>query len=513
MSQFQPALKYQVQEMIYDSVNQPLDENNFYHQRQGAPSELTRKLTYLLGDMKKDYPLSMMTLGGIGYSKENFDSSAKELQDVQFTYPVMGRRFKASQIAKTDYTSTDLIGIGNSTFYLYFYDTWIKRFWIIMSSRGVTAYVLEDPIRQADGTYRYTCQLTPASETDTCPFSEVDYGASWIGMTTQVPESQSRSTDSNMVMPGLWKNQMGFHRHGMSWAGNSANKVMKFSLTNKDGVSTEMWMDWFMFQFEQEWLDICENAYWYSRYNRKIDGTIDLKDLITGKVIPTASGVLEQIQNKTTYASLTYNNLMNFVGDALYGQSDTDNMVIDLWTGKGGLREIDRAMKQEGKAMLGDWGFIADKFVTGSGGRAHDLMYGGFFAGFYHIDGYTIRVKYNPVFDHGRVAVNQQAGGYVHPETGFPMESYRMVFIDSNDYDGQPNIQHVCQTGRSYLHGVVKGLTPMPRSLELILGSGTTVSNLLSNDVDQASYTRFRSQGIQILRANRCFDIQCTAGL
>lgn len=511
MSQFQPALKYQVQEMIYDPVTM-LDENNFYHQRQGAPSELTRKLTFMLGDMKKSYPLSTMTLGGVGYSKENFESSAKEIQDVQFTYPVMGRRFKSSIVVKTDYTSADVIGKGHSEFYLYFSDNWIKRFWTIQSAKGVQAYVLEDPARQADGYFKYKCQLNPALDTDTVPFSEVDVNAAWIGMTTNVSESRSRSTDSNMVMPGLWKNQMSFHRHGMSWAGNSANKVMKFNITGYNGQSTEMWMDWFMFQFEQEWLDICENAYWYSRYNRRADGSIALKDLITGNTIPTASGLLEQIQNRSSYAKLTYNNLMNFVGDSLYGQSDTDNMVIDLWTGKGGLREIDRAMKQEGSAFLNNWGFVSDKFVSGSGGRQHDLMLGGFFSGFYHIDGYTIRVKYNPIYDHGRVAVNQQAGGYVHPETGFPLESYRMTFIDSNDYDGQPNIQHVCQTGRAYLHGVVKGLSPVPRSLELLLGSGTNVSNMLATDVDQASYTRFRSQGIQMLRGNRSFDLICLAG-
>lgn len=508
MAQYQPALKYQVQEMLFDALQNPLDENNFYHQRQGAPSELTRKLTFMLGDMKKQYPLSMMTLGGIGYNKDVFSNSAKELDDVQFTYPVMGRRFKASIVKKCDYSSTDKIGIGHSHFYLYFADNWIKRFWTIQSARGIQAYVLEDPEYQADGYWKYTCQLNPASDTDTVPFSEVDVNAAWIGITTHVPESRSRSTHSNMVMPGLFKNQMGFHRHGASWAGNAPNKVMKFTIEGSNGKKTEMWMDWFMYQFEQDWLDICENAYWYDRYNRRADGTIALKDLVTGNVIPTGSGVLEQIINKDTYARLTYNKLMNSIGDALYGQSDTDNMVIDLFTGKGGLREMDRAMKEEGKSFLTDWGNVADKFVSGTG---RELMLGGFFAGFYHIDGYTIRVKYNPVYDHGRVAVAQQAGGYVHPETGFPMESYRMTFLDTNDYDGQPNIQHVCQKERAFLHGVVKGLSPIPRSLQLILKSGTDVSNMLASEVDQSSYTRLRSQGIQILRGNRCFDLQCIA--
>jgi hypothetical protein len=46
-----------------------LDEQNFYHQKQGSPSELTRKLTYILGDYTKQYPISSMTLGSIGYNK------------------------------------------------------------------------------------------------------------------------------------------------------------------------------------------------------------------------------------------------------------------------------------------------------------------------------------------------------------------------------------------------------------------------------------------------------------
>lgn len=508
MAQFQPALKYQVTEGIYDAVD-CLDENNFYAQRQGSPSELTRKLTYMLGDYTKKYPLSMMTLGGIGLNEGQFKSSATELDDVQFTYPVMGRRFKGNRIAKTQYTSTDKIGIGHSEIFLYFYDNWIKRFWMIRSAHDYSVYVLEDPERQGDGTWKYKCQLNPANDTDTLPFAETDTDASWIGMFTAVPESRSRSTDSNMTMPGLYKNQMNFMRHGMSWAGNSANKVMKFNMKT-DKAETDVWMDWFMYQFELDWLDICENQYWYSQYNRKLDGTIALKDIVTGNTIPTGSGILEQITNRTTYASLTYENLMNFVGDALYGQSDTDNMIIDLWTGKGGMREIDRALKAETASLVTDFTGIADKFVTGTG---RELMLGGFFNGFYHIDGYTIRVKYNPIYDHGRVAVNQQAGGYVHPETGMPMESYRMTMIDTNDYDGQSNIRHVTQKGRAFLHGVVKGLTPMPRSLQMIMSSGTDVGGMLANDVDQSSYTRFRSQGIQMLRGNRSFDIQCTAGL
>ena len=82
-----PQLKYQVQEAIFDAKSM-LDEQNFYHQRQGSPSELTKKLTYILGDYNKSFPISTMTMGGVGYGNNR---SAVEIDDVQFTYPVMGR--------------------------------------------------------------------------------------------------------------------------------------------------------------------------------------------------------------------------------------------------------------------------------------------------------------------------------------------------------------------------------------------------------------------------------------
>ncbi len=56
---------YQVKEQVFDSKSM-LDELNFYHQNHGKVSELTKKLTYIMGDYNKNYPISMMTLGNLG---------------------------------------------------------------------------------------------------------------------------------------------------------------------------------------------------------------------------------------------------------------------------------------------------------------------------------------------------------------------------------------------------------------------------------------------------------------
>lgn len=504
-----PQMKFQVQEQIVDTKSL-LDEHNFYHQRQGVPSELTKKLTYILGNTTRNWPISTMTLGGVGYG---VTKSAVELDDVQFTYPVMGRRDKVSTVYSTEYTTGDTPGIGNSIFYVTFSDNWIKRFYVIQSESGIQAYVHSDGEPAASGGFRYACQMDPAGPLDFCPLNQLDPNVRWVELNTAVAESESRSTESKMIMPGKFKNQMTFMRAGISWAGNVANKIMNIKVKTDKG-ETDVWMDYAMWQFEERWAEECEHMYWYSRYNRATDGTVALKDMLTGKIIPRGSGMLEQITNKGTYSKLTYNTISNKVGDALFGQSDAMGMNITLMTGTGGKREFHRAMLDRGAQFFSAFGLfagnISDKFVTGSN---YNLMLGGYFDGFYHIDGYTIKLKYNPLFDIGRIA----QGGPLHPESGLPLESYRMVFIDDGDVDGMPNIQHVAQKGRAYMDGVSQGLTNMPRSIQILLGGvggGTnSTSKLLSTVQDKSEYTRMKSAGIQIMRGNRCFDLQCVAGL
>jgi len=504
MTSLFPAIKFQVQEQIFDSKSM-LDETNFYSQRQGQPSELTGVLTYILGSTNKNYPLSMMTLGGVGFGVNN---AAKELDDVQFHYPVMGHETKASVIFSTEYAAADKPGIGHGRFYATYTDNWIKRFYVIQSERGVQAYVHSDGVPMASGGYRYELQLDPATAEDYCNPNQLDPGVKWIEIHTAVAESESRSTESKMVMPGKFKNQMGFMRAGISWAGNAANKYMRMKIKTETGES-DLWMDLAMWQFEKRWMEECEHYYWYSRYNRLADGTIPLKDALTSKVIPRGSGALEQITNKSTYSKLSYKSLANKVGDALFGQNDTGGMNLTLFGGTGARREFHRAILAEGGSFIGPMGAgnIADKFVTGTG---NSLMLGGYFDGFYHIDGYTIKFKHNPIYDTGRVA----KASPLHPETGLPLESYRMTFIDDADVDGQPNIQHVAQKGRSFIEGVLRGLTPMPKSLMIKTNGNTSNERIdLGSTQDKSEYTRMKSGGIQILRANRCFDLQCVAGL
>lgn len=505
-------LRFQVQQDIFDAKSM-LDENNFYAQRHGEPAELSQQLTWLLGDSTRSFPLAMSTMGDIvttsGFKK---NSKVKELDDIQYTWPVMSRLNKACVVAAT--VSTANLGKGNQPFNLTFTDNWIKRNYMIESPLGVQAYVLGDGVKVSEG-YQYTLVLNAVSDKVSVPASETVAGALWCDLNTFNAESESRGTEFKRVAPGKYKNQMSIIRMSHQWAGNSASKVMSITISNPSvggGKPMRLWMDFEHYQFERAWLEEIEHLFWYSRYNRRANGDIPLKDPITGKPIPTSAGILEQVNNYLTYTRLTYAFLQNAIANAFFGLSDTDGMSITLYTGLGGMREFDRAMKESGtiqNLLAQGGGNVADKFVKGSGN--YDLIATGFFSGMYHIDGYYIKVKRNPIFDYGRRAVKSP----LHPETGFPAESYRMVFVDDGMFDGEPNLQFVCEKGRRFLHGVVTGLTKVPNQYRVIQGLSNLNGSkemgglgLISSDIDSASYHRLATAGLNLRRANTSLNLE-----
>ena len=488
--------KYVIRETTYNADGHR-DEDSWHAEGNGKPAKLSQQLTYLLGDSTKCYPLSMQFYGDI-LGKKN----TKVIDDYRYTYPVIGRENKPTLIAQTN--STASLGLGHSEFVLYFEDGRLKEQQLIEGPSYVQARIQK--IEKQGSIYKATCRLNAVSPNAVLPASDAVRGTKWMALYTPVSLEQSRGTDSNSVRPGTAMNQLGVIRKSMSW-GDKRNHDRVMDITVKtDKGSTNNWMSYFMYKFEREWLEECEHVFWYSRFNRDMDtGKVTLQDAITGRDIPTGAGILEQIPNYTTYTRLTYNLLADWMTRALFHQQDAANRQITLWTGKGGIREMDRAMKQEGIKQLQDWGFVADKFVTGEG---RNLMLGGFFDGFYHIDGYVVKVKYNPIFDYGRRAAVSKR----HPETGLPVESYRMVFIDDNNYDGQENIKYVSLEGENFQHAIVAGITdPPPGMGSNIQSISSSAAPIRSSDINEGSYHRMKSGGIQIMRANGCFHAEYAA--
>jgi hypothetical protein len=106
----------------------------------------------------------------------------------------------------------------------------------------------------------------------------------------------------------------------------------------------------------------------------------------------------------------------------------------------------------------------------------------------------------------------------LHPETGFPLESYRMVFIDDGEFDGEPNLQFVAEKGRRMLHGTVTGLTNAPRQYSLVKGSSSASPEFqgllqMASDKDAASYHRMATAGANLRRGNTSLHLQISPSI
>jgi len=244
-----------------------------------------------------------------------------------------------------------------------------------------------------------------------------------------------------------------------------------------------------MLQYKQEY----ETALWYGKQSYNADGETQLKDE-NGQPIIIGPGLFDQIINKETYSKLTEEKLRNVVGDLFFGMTDADNMEVTLYTGTGGAREFDKAMKNSLEANSYKQ-FNDRTFVTGSG---RELQMDGFFTSYKHVDGHVINVVKVPMFDHGPVAQASRK----HPESGYPLESYRMVFVDQSRYDGQANLQMINKKGREMVRWAVAGST-VPR--------GYSGNDLRASDIDGASVHFLKTCGVCLRRFDTSLDLQCVA--
>lgn len=454
------------------------DENSLANALLTQPDVLSPVLTHLAGREDKRFPLSFLTegLGNIKY-----------INGTEYNYPVIGPLNKAVIASKLTGN-----GLGHSYFKITFPEKLFVRQYLIETAGGdVQARIMREP-EKVSGGYEYTCQLTTPDSNAFITPDQVE-GKRFSQLFAPVSMSGSRGNESHWVAPSQMHNQISMIRKSYGYEGNAPNRVVNVEF-NINGKTTKLWYDFEEYQHMLRWKEEVEANFWYSKYNRDANGIIHLKD-DNGKPIPLGSGVLEQIPNLDSYVRLTAKKLKSVVRDAVYGASDAQAMNIILFTGIGGMEEFDNAMKDEVARGMYIKTTDPKSFITGSG---RNLVLGGFFTTYQHVDGHTITVRHLPLFDHGPRALNSD----LHPITGLPLESYRMVFLDMSVYDGQPNIQMIGQKGREMVRWAVAGGSIPP---------GFEGNALRANDIDGATVHFMKAAGIAIRRATNCLHLQCIA--
>jgi|TARA_R110000824_G_scaffold70337_1_gene180581 hypothetical protein len=464
--------------------SQMTDMNSLANALMSKPTELSPIITHLAGKDDKRFPLSFLT-EGVG--------NVKSMDRLEYEYRVSTHKRKTRPVATTN--SGGNLGQAGGTFTLEFPDKWFVFPYVLVNSAGELARIMKEPEAAAGtGNWKYTLQLVNPSTSATLS-SGFTAGDLWAQLYAPVGVDFSRGNASNWETPALVRNKIGTVRKSYHMSGHARDYVVEFGLPTKGGATTKLWMDYEEYQHMLNFKEECEMFYWYGQKTYNSDGHTFMKDE-NGQPVIVGPGLLEQIVNKDSYSTMTETKIKNIIGDLFYGMTDANKKQVTLYTGTGGMREFDEALKNHFTTAAGSWKVGGEnRFITGSG---RSLGLSGYFTSYEHVDGHSVNVVKLPLFDHGPVA---QAAGK-HPVTGYSLESYRMVFVDQSNYDGQANLQMLSKKGREMMRWCVAG-SVVPRGFD---GGSARAS-----DVDGASVHMLKTAGIILKRFDTSLDITCTA--
>ena len=469
----------QVLKTFYNDA-QMTDSNSLANALMEKPAELSPIITHLAGKEDRRFPLTMLT-EGVG--------NVKSIDRYEYEY-----RVKTHEVNIRPVVSSSGTGAGGAPFKIVFPDKWFVFPYTLISESGVQARIMSEPVQNGSN-WEYTLQLIEPDAAATISSDDIAAGAMWAQLYANVGLDFSRGNASNWSTPGLVRNKIGTIRKSYHFAGNARDYVAEFSLPTKGGKTTKLWMDYEEYQHMLRFKEECELLYWYGEKTYDANGVTAMVDE-NGQPVITGPGLLQQIINKDTYSTMTEAKLLNVIGDMFYGMTDANNKQITLYTGIGGAREFDTALKNFFSSGGGTWMRGGEtRFITGSG---RSLGLTGYFTSYDHVDGHTVNVVKVPMFDHGPVAQARSK----HPVSGYSMESYRMVFVDQSNYDGQANVQMINKKGREMMRWAVAG-SVVPR--------GFSSSDTRASDIDGASVHMLKTAGIVLKRFDTSLDLQCVA--
>ena len=460
----------------YYNDDQMTDSNNLSNALLTSPEKISPMITHLGGREDKKFPLTFLT-EGLG--------NTKSIERLEYEYDVNYHFRKTRPLAAE--ASDEAVGANGQPFVLTFPDKWFIKDYILVSQSGVQARIMSEPTPNGSN-WDYTMQLVAPS--GSMPKEDLTAGSLFAQMYAPVGVDFSRGNASNWQAPARVRHKLTTIRKSYQFSGNAKDYVVEFDLPVKGGQTSRFWMDYEEWQHFLQWKEECEMYYWYGQQSYGDNGVVQMKDE-NGQPVQIGPGLFDQIINKDTYSVLTENKLSDVVGDIFFGMTDAQNMNVTLYTGTGGAREFDRAMKDK-LGTLGFTVFSDGRFIQGNGS---ELTLTGYFKRYEHVDGHTINVVKVPLFDHGAVAQASQR----HPVTGLPLESYRMCFVDQSRYDGQPNVQMINKKGREMVKWAVAG-SVVPR--------GMGDSALRASDIDGASVHFLKTAGICLKRFDTSIDIQ-----
>jgi hypothetical protein len=417
------------------------DSNNLASALMTQP-EIYSTLAYAFGDK---YYLQYLTAGS-GRVAEKY----KTLGNQEYMWPLMGDLIKPISIVGDSVPLPAATpGLGHSTFSVpmeekYFFQGCIVKF-------GETQARCQDNGIQVGDDWIYTFQLVTDDPTAFVPATDLERGKVAVFMYTAFEEG-SRGGGSFEAYPFWFKNQMTTMRMSYGMTGDAATDIMVLEVGKEGGKKSNLWMFASDYQKMLIWQQQVEYYRWYGKNNMGSDGEINLAGA-NGRPVRVGAGVLDQIasSNQRSYTTLTTDIMNDFLTDLQMAHKDAENRKLVMFTGAAGLRQFQDAINNRANAVqVVDTHFISKNGMGMTFNDQNWTTYKG-------ILGTELTVAHLPLFD------DRTKHTALHPESGLPLESYRMSFLDFSDYGGEANISMV-----------TKGADGKNRAMEMWYTAGST---------------------------------------
>jgi hypothetical protein len=367
--------------------------------------------------MIKQFPQYSMNyfVDGLGrYAKEEM------IGDHKFQWSVLGRLNRPSTLTGTSNGN----GAAGASFEFETEENYINPNDIVKFKSGRTAIVLNEPVASVGG-YTFTAQLTGAQGSSDPGLPATDLAAGLtLGTAGNAFSEGSHRGYENHIYPDWYTNYTTIHRKSKKISGSALTDILWIESNGQKlwfHKDAEIMMDEFLYQREID--------DWYGVTTVDANGNSTMIDPKTNKPIYKGDGILRQISsaNIDTYnGTLTESQITSFLTQLKLNTGKKDQHWL-VFTGAAGEEAFHKAMKE----LIVDTGNYIYDAQAGK-----DIMIGGNFR-HYNAVGVKMTLVHCPIFDDPHLHGND-----VDPNTGYPKESFRMVFTDfGSDNSGVANIE------------------------------------------------------------------------
>jgi hypothetical protein len=351
------------------------------------------------------------------YFLEGTGRFAKEelIGDNQFKWSILGRLNRPSTCTGT-FAGT---GVGHAVFSIEFVENYLNPNDVIRFKNGEQAIILDSGTPSAGGT-TYTMKLQTNDPTATITSSNYA-AAETVNTVGSVFEEGSEKGYENHVYPDWYVNYLTTSRKAKSITGTALTDV-----TWIENNGQRLWYFTDQNLVMEEYLYQLELSRWYGRSTMDVNGVSAVSDA-NGNPLVAGDGILAQIDaaNTDTYTgTLTEDVIVDFIANLSLNSGKKNNQWM-VFTGTAGKVAFHRAMRDlvfQGSSLIYDM----------DAGRNLEL---GVHYTTYNALGHRITLVHNPLFDDPQLHTD------LDPVTGYPKESYRMVFMDMGVTNGESNIE------------------------------------------------------------------------